>query len=131
MLESGINDKQCAAQTWGYDGKRRYLLRLEQNEESAPSTERPASNELLEGELARRYVCKITMYAEGRQNAASNSKPSILASRMAALWPFGGGDRELLFDFLVYAASVESGGKRLVLNEIRVATPLGAIIGGS
>ena len=131
MLESGINGKECAAQTWGYDGKRRYLLRLERNEESASSAERSASDETLEGAIARRYVCKITMYAEGRQNAASNSKPSILASRMAALWPFGGGDRELVFDFFVYVASVESGGTRLVLNEIRVATPLGAIIGRS
>ena len=106
-------------------------MRLERKEERASSAARTANDELLEGAIARRYVCKITMYAEGRQNAASNSKPSILASRMAALWPFGGGDRELVFDFFVYVASVESGGTRLVLNEIRVASPLGAIIGGS
>ena len=71
------------------------------------------------------------MYAEGSQNVTGDSKPSILSSSVSALWPFGGGDRELLFDFMVYVESVESGGARVVLNEIQVATPLGAIIGRS
>ena len=74
-------------------------------EEGAFSAEESAKDELFEGEIARRYVCKITMFAEGMQNAASDAKPSILASRLAALWPFEGGDRELLFDFWVYALS--------------------------
>ena len=29
MLESIIKGKECAAKTWGYDGKRRYFLQLE------------------------------------------------------------------------------------------------------
>ena len=131
MLEASLNDKECAARTWGYDGKRRYFLQLERNVESASSAERRVGGELLDGEKAKRYICNITMHADGRQKGASDSKPSILSSRMAALWPFGGGDRELLFEIMVYDESVESGGIRLVLNEIQVATPLGAIIGKS
>ena len=131
MLEASLNDKECAARTWGYDGKRRYFLQLERNIEVASSAERRVGGELLDGEKARRYICKITMYADGRQNGASDSNPSILSSRMAALWPFGGGDRELVFEIFVYDESVESGGTRLVLNKIHVATPLGAITGKS
>lgn len=131
MLEASLNDKECAARTWGYDGKRRYFLQLERNVEGASSAERLVSGELLDGKKAKRYICKITMHEDGRQKGASDSKPSILSSRMAALWPFGGGDRELLFEIMVYDESVESGGTRLVLNEIQVATPLGAIIGKS
>ena len=131
MLESGINNTECAAQTWGYDGKRRYLLRLDPSEESASRAKRSGNVELLESEIAKRYFCKITMYSKGQQNAASNAKPSILSSRVAALWPFGEGDRELLFDLWVIVNLDEGSAIRLVLNEIQVATPLGAIIGKS
>ena len=131
MLESGMNNRECAAQTWGYDGKRRYLLRSDPSGTGASRTRRSANAELLEGETARRYFCKITMYSEGRQNAASNANPSILSSRVAALWPFGDGDRELLFDLWVIVNLDEGSAIRLVFNEIQVATPLGAIIGSS
>ena len=131
MLESGMNNRECAAQTWGYDGKRRYLLRLDPSEEGASRAKRSANVELLEGEIARRYFCKITMYSEGQQNAASNAKPSILSSRVAALWPFADGDRELSFDLWVIENLDERSAIRLLLNEIQVATPLGAIIGKS
>jgi len=131
MLESGISDRKCTAQTWGYDGKRRYLLRLDPNEEGASRAKKPANVELLEGEIARRYSCKITIYSEGQQKAASGARPSILSSRVAALWPFGDGDRELLFDLWVIVNLDERSPIRLLLNEIQVATPLGAIIGKS
>ena len=131
MLESGMNNRKCAAQTWGYDGKRRYLLRLDPSEEGAFRAKRSADVELLEGEIARRYFCKITMYSEGQQNAASNAKPSILSSRVAALWPFADGDRELSFDLWVIENLDERSAIRLLINEIQVATPLGAIIGKS
>lgn len=131
MLESGINERECAAQIRGYDGKRQYLLRLEPSEEGAFLAESSADGKLLEGEIARRYVCKITIYAEGGQNAGSNSKPSMFGSRMAALWPFVGGDRELSFDLWVIVNLDEGSAIRLVFNEIQVATPLGAIIGSS
>ena len=131
MLESGMNNRECAAQTWGYDGKRRYSLRLDPSEEGAFRAKRSANVELLEGEIARRYFCKITMYSEGQQNAASNAKPSILSSRVAALWPFADGDRELSFDLWVIENLDERSAIRLLLNEIQVATPLGAIIGKS
>ena len=131
MLESGMNNRECAAQTWGYDGKRRYFLRSDPRETGASRTKRSANAELLEGETARRYFCKITMYSEGQQNAASNANPSILSSRMAALWPFGDSDRELLFDLWVIVNLDDGRAIRLVFNEIQVATPLGAIIGSS
>ena len=129
MLESSIEDNGCAAETWGYDGKRRYLLRLERSKEGAAPPERLANGELFGGEIASRHVCKITMNAEKWQKSASDSKPSILAGRLAALWPFEGGDREFLFDFSVYVNSVEHGPTRLMLNEIKVNTPIGEIIG--
>ncbi len=129
MLELSSKGKECAAKTWGYDGKRRYFLQLERNSEEAASAEKFVSGKVLEGEKAYRYVCKITMNAEGMQNAASNLKPSIFSNRFAALWPFEGGDRELLFDFWVYSESAERGYTRLMLNEVKVSTPLGAIIG--
>lgn len=129
MLESSISESECAAQTWGYDGKRRYLLRLEPATRNVPRAQSSAYDELAKGEVARRYVCKITMYAKGRLTAASNSKPSIMASRLAALWPFGDGDRELLFDLWVVSNEDKQVATRLVLNEVQVATPLGAIIG--
>ena len=131
MLESGMNNRECAAQTWGYDGKRRYLLRLDPSDEGAFRAKRSANVELLEGEIARRYFCKITMYSEGQQNAASNARPSILSSRVAALWPFAEGDRELSFDLWVIENLDERSPIRLLLNEIQVATPLGTIIGKS
>ena len=131
MLESGINGRECAAQIWGYDGKRQYLLRLEPSEAGAFLAESSADGKLLEGEIARRYVCKIAMYVEGSQNAGSNSKPSMFGSLMAALWPFGGGDRELSFDFWVIVNLDEGSAIRLMFNEIQVATPLGAIVGSS
>ena len=131
MLESGMNNRECAAQTWGYDGKRRYLLRSGPSETGASRTKRSANAELLEGETARRYFCKITMYSEGQQNAANNANPSILSSRVAALWPFGDGDREFLFDLWVIVNLDEGSAIRLVFNEIQVATPLGSIIGSS
>ena len=130
MLESSLNDKECAAQTWGYDGKRRYFLRLERSVKGALSTEGSAKDQPFGGEIARRYICKVSMLTEGMQSASSDARPSLLASRLAALWPFEGGDREFRFDFWVYAESVERGYTRLMLNEVQVATPLGAIIGG-
>ncbi|MDC3124443.1 hypothetical protein OBB00_06980 [Gammaproteobacteria bacterium] len=130
MLESSLNNKECAAQTWGYDGKRRYFLQLERNVEGSLSAESSVEYKLFGGEIARRYTCKISMFTEGMQSASSDTRPSVFASRLAALWPFEGGDRELLFDFWVYAESVERGYTRLMFNEVQVATPLGAIIGG-
>ena len=131
MLESGMNNRECAAQTWGYDGKRRYLLRSDPSETGASRTKRSVNAELLEGETAHRYFCKITIYSEGQQIAASDAMPSILSSRVAALWPFGDGDSELLFDLWVIVNLDEGSAIRLVFNEIQVATPLGAIIGTS
>ena len=129
MLESGIKDKECAAQTWGYDGKRRYILQLERSKEGALSAKGLAEDKLFGGEISGGYICKITMLTEGLQSAASDAKPSVLASRLAALWPFEGGDREFLFDFWVQVDSFEKGYTRLTLNEIQVVTPFGAVIG--
>ena len=129
MLELSIKNEECAAETWGYDGKRRYLLRLERIKEGALSAEELAKDKLFGDEIARRYICKITMFTEGLQSAARDAEPSVLVSRLAALWPFEGGDRELLFDFSVYDEAVDKGYTRLMLNEIQVVTPLGAITG--
>jgi hypothetical protein len=129
MLESTVLGSECATQTWGYDGKRRYLLKLESSG-GAPSLDHQLiSNAVAGDETTQRHVCKITMYAEGRQSADSHgAKPSIIASRLASLWPFGDGDRELLFDFDVSVNPGDVRGLKLMINEIRVATPLGAIV---
>ena len=129
MLESTVLGSECATQTWGYDGKRRYLLKLESSG-GAPSLDHQLiSNAVAGDETTQRHVCKITMYAEGRQSADSHgAKPSIVASRLASLWPFGDGDRELLFDFDVSVNPGDARESQLMINEIRVATPLGAIV---
>ena len=129
MLESTVLGSECATQTWGYDGKRRYLLKLE-GSGGAPSLDHQSmSNAVAGDETTQRHVCKITMYAEGRQSADSQgAKPSIVASRLASLWPFGDDDRELLFDFDVSVNPGDARGLKLMINEIRVATPLGAIV---
>lgn len=129
MLESTVLGSECATQTWGYDGKRRYLLELEGSGRAPSLDHQLISNAVAGDETTQRHVCKITMYAEGRQSADSQgAKPSNVASRLASLWPFGDGDRELLFDFDVSVNPGDVRGLKLMINEIRVATPLGAIV---
>ena len=129
MLESTVLGSECATQTWGYDGKRRYLLKLEGSGRAPSLDHQLISNAVAGDETTQRHVCKITMYAEGRQSADSHgAKPSIVASRLASLWPFGDGDRELLFDFDVSVNPGDVRGLKLMITEIRVATPLGAIV---
>ena len=129
MLESTVLGSECATQTWGYDGKRRYLLKLEGSGRAPSLDHQLISNAVAGDETTQRHVCKITMYAEGRQSADSQgAKPSIVASRLASLWPFGDGDRELLFDFDVSVNPGDARGLKLMISEIRIATPLGAVV---
>ena len=130
MLESTVHGSECATQTWGYDGKRRYLLKLESSVGASSVDHQSTSNEVEREESTNRHVCKIKMYAEGRQSANSHrATPSIVESWLAELWPFGDEDRELRFDFVASVNNGEAGGSHLFINEIRLATPLGAIIG--
>ena len=129
MLESGINDEDCSAQTWGYDGKRRYFLRLENADSSFSRAGKLIGSAQPGSELVRRYVCKVTMYAEGRETAVSEPKSSMLMGAIAFLWPFAGGDREIEVDFEVIVNTDERRVSHMMLNEIRVATPFGAIVG--
>ena len=127
LLEAAVNDESCATQVWGYDGKRRYRLKLEAPKRS------PSRSKAADEEAAERYFrCDLTMYAKGRQSAAMESgrKPSMLASRFAVLWPFGGTDRKLAFSLNVLESGENTDGILVNIDEIRISTPLGDIVGG-
>ena len=123
MLVAGAQRNACSGEAWGYDGKRRYLLRLD-------SPERKLSEAAHRPEVAFGFDCKLTLYAKNRQIAESDSKlePSTLARRLGGLWPFGDSDRELLFHFTIKPESRGKPWALLHVTKVRINTPLGAII---
>ena len=126
LLEVAVSRQSCATQTWGYDGKRRYKLELEDSKQYTNGLKAPRKEI---GDLS--YHCDLTMYAKGRQSAGMENlrKPSVLSSRFAALLPFGSTDRKLSF-LLRSLKSAESWEVVLMhIDEIRIETPLGDIVG--
>ena len=123
MLVAAAQRKACSGEAWGYDGKRRYLLRLD-------SPERELSEPAPRAEAAFGFDCKLTMYAKNRQSAESDGKrePSAIVRRLGGLWPFGDSDRELLFHLTIKPKSPGKAWVQLHVNEVRINTPLGAII---
>ena len=123
MLVAAAQRKACSGEAWGYDGKRRYLLRLD-------SPERKLSEAAPRPEVAFGFDCKLTLYAKNRQIAESDIKlePSAIVRRLGGLWPFGDSDRELLFHLTIKPESPGKAWVQLQVREIRINTPLGAII---
>lgn len=133
MLMAAAERQKCESEIWGFDGKRRYLLRLQ--DLNGGLTQHPNRGDSLtngnaEAIYPQEYACKITMSAAGRQSASSGGKePSFVARRLAALWPFGGGDRELDFHLILEKGSGDAAASRIWIKEVRIRTPIGLIIG--
>lgn len=123
MLVAAAQRQDCRGEAWGYDGKRRYLLRMEPPEQQLIEAEPQA-------EMAFEFVCKLTMYAKNRQSAQSDNagRPSAIVRRLGALWPFGDSDRELLFHLWIDPDTTEKPSVQVRIKEIRINTPLGAIV---
>jgi hypothetical protein len=128
LLEAAVSGESCATQTWGYDGKRRYKLELEGPKRDTNDSQAPGKEK---GELI--YHCDLTMYAKGRQSAGMESrrKPSVLTSRFVALWPFGSTDRKLSFRLRLLDSAESWDAVLTHIDEIRIETPLGDIVGKS
>ena len=132
MLLAAARQESCESDVWGYDGKRRYRL----TSRDMPPVKGPGPSNGA-GALQRKVTlderaCELTMYAEGRQSATGQSaKPSFMASKFAALWPFSDGDRRMTF--VMRAQSIPEGEPvlRLVITDIRIHTGIGTIVGDS
>ena len=132
MLLAAARQESCESDVWGYDGKRRYRL----TSRDMPPVKGPAPSNgagAVQHEVTvDEYACELTMYAEGRQSATGQTaKPSFMASRFAALWPFGGGDRRMTFLIRAQPIPAEESMFRLVLTDIRIHTAVGTIVGSS
>ena len=132
MLLAAARQESCESDVWGYDGKRRYRL----TSRDMPPVKGPAPSNgagAVQHEVTvDEYACELTMYAEGRQSATGQTaKPSFMASRFAALWPFGGGDRRMTFVITVLPIMRGDGFIRLELADVRIHTKLGVIVGSS
>ena len=125
LLEAAVSGESCATQIWGYDGKRRYKLELEDSKQDTNGFKAPRE------EAGGRYHCDLTMYAKGRQSAdmESHRKLAVLTSRFAALWPFGSTDRKLSFRLRLLESAESWDAVPMHIDEIRIETPLGDIIG--
>jgi hypothetical protein len=132
MLLAAARQQSCESDVWGYDGKRRYrLTSRDMPPVKAPATSNGAGAAQRDVTVDER-ACELTMYAEGRQSATGQSaKPSFMASKFAALWPFSDGDRRMTF--VMKAQSIPEGEPllRLVITDIRIHTGLGTIVGDS
>ena len=130
MLLAAARQESCEDDVWGYDGKRRYRLTL--RDIPAPKGSMPSDGAVaLQPEVTGYvYACELTMYAKGRQSASGQMpKPSLQASRFAALWPFGDGDRRITFVIRVLPIFEGNSLSRLELADIRIHTRIGAIVG--
>ena len=123
MLVAAAQREACSGEAWGYDGKRRYLLSLD-------SPKRKLSEPAPRAEAAFGFDCKLTMYAKNRQSAESGSKrePSAILGRLRGLWPFSDSDRELFFHLTIKPEGPGEPWVQLHVKEVRIKTPLGAII---
>ena len=129
MLLAAARQESCEEDVWGYDGKRRYRLTL--RDIPAPKGAMPSDGAaVLQPEVTDYvYACELTMYAKGRQSALGQApQPSLLASRFAALWPFGNGDRQITFVIKAVPSMQEDTLSSLVLAEIRILTRIGTIV---
>ena len=132
MLLAAARQKSCEADFWGYDGKRRYRLTSRDMPPVKGPTPSNGADTMRREVTADDYICELTMYAEGRQSATGQTaKPSFLASKFAALWPFSDGDRRMTFVIRAQPIPAEEPLFRLVLTDIRIHTGVGAIVGSS
>ena len=132
MLLAAARQESCESDVWGYDGKRRYRLTSHDMPPVKGPTPSNGAGAVQHEVTVDEYACELTMYAEGRQSATGQTaKPSFMASRFAALWPFGGGDRRMTFVITVLPIMRGDGVIRLELADVRIHTKLGVIVGSS
>ena len=132
MLLAAAGQESCEGDVWGYDGKRRYRLTLRDAAAAQGPLHSSGALDTLPNETGDAYVCELTMHDQGRQSASGQTaKPSFMASRFAALWPFGGGDRRMTFVINVLPIVRSDGVIRLELADVRIHTKLGVIVGSS
>ena len=132
MLLAAARQESCEGDVWGYDGKRRYRLTLRDAAVAQGPAHSSGALDALPNETGEAYVCELTMHDQGRQSATGQTaKPSFMASRFAALWPFGGGDRRMTFVINVLPIVRSDGFIRLELADVRIHTKLGVIVGSS
>ena len=127
MLLAAARQESCEADVWGYDGKRRYRLTLRDVTVAQRLTHASGAAALQAGVTGYAYGCELTMHSQGRQSATGQAaKPSFMASKIAALWPFGDSDRRLLF---VIDVLPTASGHLAEIGEIQIRTPIGSIEG--
>lgn len=129
MLLGAHTEQSCAMSTWGYDGKRRYRLATEDvPQKYARKNESRVATEVVG---VREVVCQLTMFSEGRQIAlnATDARTSIVARRFSALWPFSSNDLVVVFRLSVAKSTHGLADAAIKLDEVRVLTPLGPIVG--
>lgn len=132
MLLAAARQKSCEADFWGYDGKRRYRLTLRNVAHPQAPTHSNGAAGLQPEVTSYPYACELTMHAEDRQVAAGRTaKPSFMASRFAALWPFNDGDRRMTFVIRVQPIVGDDSLLRMALADVRIHTRIGAIVGSS
>ena len=130
MLLAAARQESCEEDVWGYDGKRRYRLTL--RDVVLPKGAAPSDGAVaLQPEVTDYvYACELTMYAKGRQSAGGQKvKPSFMASKFAALWPFGESDRRMTFVIRALPKKKGDSLSRLVLADVQIHTRIGAIVG--
>ena len=129
MLLAAARQESCEEDVWGYDGKRRYRLTLRDIVLPKGATPSDGAAALQPEVTDYVYACELTMYAKGRQSALGQApQPSLLASRFAALWPFGNGDRQITFVIKAVPSMQEDTLSSLVLADIRIVTRIGTIV---
>jgi hypothetical protein len=130
MLMAAASQESCEADVWGYDGKRRYRLTLRDVRLAPAPAPSNGAGTLKQNAAGYDYACELTMYAQGRQSAiARNAKPSFIANRFAALWPFSDDDRRMTFVLRALPVKRENSLSRMEIAEVRIHTKIGAIVG--
>jgi hypothetical protein len=130
MLLAAAGQESCEADFWGYDGKRRYRLTLRDISLRKGATPSYGPTVPLPEVTNYVYACELTMYAKGRQSAGGQRvKPSLMASKFAALWPFG--DRDLRMTFVIKVLPIKKSDSllRLEIADVRIHTRIGAVVG--
>ena len=130
MLLAAARQESCEADFWGYDGKRRYRLTLRDISLRNGATRSDGPTVPLPEVTDYVYACELTMYAKGRQSAGGQRvKPSLMASKFAALWPFGDGDLRMTFVIKVLPIRKSDSLLRLEIADVRIHTRIGAVVG--
>ena len=132
ILQSAVQGRSCAYDTWGFDGKRRYRLQATDRRAEAGALQgvsEPEASAQVTSDTPRPYQCALTLYAQGRQTAGNPEHRDVPGwkSRFASLWPFSDTDREIVFHLGV-SRSLGGEPSAVTLQKIVIPTSIGAIV---